>query len=126
MDERRMTAMPQFLLLLRDQGAPVFENLSPEEIQRVIEKYMQWGERLRAAGKMKGSEKLRDGEGRVLARSAKGAMNVTDGPYAETKEVVGGFYLVEAADYDEAARLCADSPHLDFGTIEIRAVEVLG
>jgi len=45
----------------------------------------------------------------------------TDGPYSETKEVLGGFYLIEAADYDEAVARTGDHPHLEHGgTIEIR------
>ena len=44
-----------------------------------------------------------------------------DGPYSATKEVLGGFYLIEAADYDEAVQLAMDHPHLQFGgTLEIR------
>ena len=53
-------------------------------------------------------------------------MTVTDGPYAEAKEVLGGFLVIEAADYDDAVRQCDGSPHLEFGTIEIRAIEQRG
>ena len=49
---------------------------------------------------------------------------VTDGPYSETKEVLGGYYLIEAANYDEAVRRCKDHPHLEHGgTIEVRQIE---
>ena len=50
----------------------------------------------------------------------------TDGPFVESKEIVGGFYLLTARDYDEALQLVADAPHLAFGSIEIRQVEMLG
>ena len=108
--------MPQFVLMLRDTGWNP-EDLSPEEIQAVIEKYNAWTRRMSGQG-----QKLRDNEGRVLKRNGS-SIAVTDGPYAESREVIGGFMIIEAADYDEAIRLCNDSPHFDFGTIEIRQIE---
>ena len=65
------------------------------------------------------------GEGRVLTRGADG-IDVKDGPYTETKEVVGGFYLIKAESFEHAARLCDDHPHHQFGSIEIRAIDTLG
>ena len=107
--------MPQFVLLLRDNGSfPT--DLSPQEIQAIIERYKAWGEKVRRLA----GEKLRDGEGRVMRKSG-----LTDGPFAEAKEVVGGFYIIEAKDYADAARKCQDCPHLDFGSIEIRQVEAV-
>ena len=52
-----------------------------------------------------------------------GSARVTDGPYAEAREVIGGVFIVEAKNYDEVVELSKDCPHLDFGTIEIREVE---
>ena len=47
-----------------------------------------------------------------------------DGPYSETKEVIGGYFAVRAADYDEAVKICEDCPHLEYaGTIEIREID---
>ncbi|MGN6185334.1 MAG: YciI family protein [Thermoanaerobaculia bacterium] len=109
--------MPQFVLLLHDSG-PFPADMSPNEIQSIIESYRSWMTRMNATG-----QKLRDGEGRVV-RGENGAMSVTDGPYAEAKEVLGGYMIVEAADYDAAVALCADSPHLGNGTIEIRQIEI--
>lgn len=48
-----------------------------------------------------------------------------DGPYAETKEVLGGYYLIEAPNYEEAVRRSLDHPHLSHGTIEVREIEVV-
>lgn len=108
--------MPQFVLMLRDSGA-FPENISAEEIQQILERYAAWSARLGATGR-----KLRDGEGRVMVRK-EGGVTVTDGPYAESREVIGGYFLVEADDYDAAARLAEDCPHLDFGSIEIRQID---
>jgi hypothetical protein len=108
--------MPQFMLMLRDRGA-FPENISAEEIQEIIERYRVWSERTGAKG-----QKLVDGEGRVMVRKESG-VTVTDGPFAEAKEVIGGYFVVDAPDYDAAAKLAGDCPHLDFGSIEIRQIE---
>jgi hypothetical protein len=116
--------MSQFLLALYDNPAD-WVTLSPEEIQKAIEKYRAWSEKLRASGKLAGSNKLRDQSGRVM-RGAGGRLRVTDGPFSETKEVLGGYFLIDAADYDEAVALCRDHPHLAYGgTIEVREIDQL-
>jgi hypothetical protein len=115
--------MPQFLILARDEPSQ-FTELSPEEMQRVIQKYVAWGDRITKAGKMGDHNKLRDGEGRVV-RGGGGKVSVTDGPFVETKEVVGGYWVVTAADFEEAVKLASDSPHLEVGSLEIRQIETL-
>ncbi len=109
--------MAKFVLVLRDSGWNP-EEMSPEEIQSVIGRYRAWSEKIRSNG----GQKLRDNEGRVLRRDA-ARISVTDGPYAEAKEILGGFMVIEAATYDEAQRLCEDSPHFDYGSIEIRQID---
>ena len=109
--------MPRFLLVLRD-GEWNPETMSPEEIQAVLSRYRTWVDRVKGDG-----QKLRDDEGRVLRRNGSGGIFVTDGPYAEGREVLGGFLVVEAQDYGAAVKLCEDSPHFQFGTIEIRQIE---
>ncbi|HYH10491.1 MAG TPA: YciI family protein [Thermoanaerobaculia bacterium] len=109
--------MPQFVLMLRDSGTfPT--DISPEEIQEIIERYRLWSEKLGISG-----QKLRDNEGRVVVRNDSG-VTITDGPYAEAKEVIGGYFLVDADDYDAALKMVEDCPHLDFGSIEIRQIEL--
>jgi hypothetical protein len=113
--------MPKYLMLARSNDQ-AWKGISAEEAQRIVRQYVDWSNRMREAGRLAGSNKLKDGEGRVLSGNG-GQMSVKDGPYSETKEVVGGYWLVEAADFDEAVKLAKDSPHLRFGTIEIRAIE---
>ena len=48
-----------------------------------------------------------------------------DGPFPETKEIIGGYFVIEAVDYDEAVELAKSCPHIDFGRIEIRQVDVM-
>ena len=91
--------MAKYLIIARGTGIP--STLSPQEVQKVIQKYMSWNANLRKDGRMLHSEKLRAGEGRVL-RGQGGKMVVTDGPYAESKEVVGGFAVFELDSLDEA------------------------
>ena len=116
--------MPKYMLLLHDDPS-IFATLSPAEIQKVIEKYMSWGKRLREAGIITESAKLTDEPGRVV-RGRGAEMRVTDGPYSETKEVLGGYYTILADSYQQAAERAADCPHLEYGgTIEIRQVDAV-
>ncbi len=52
-------------------------------------------------------------------------MRITDGPYAETKDVVAGYYLIQAESYEDAVECSEDCPHLEFGTIEVRRIHVV-
>src|SRR5262249_17619242 len=107
--------MPQFMLLLYDDPSE-WQKASPEDMQKAIEKYPAWTQKPFT----KDSKRLGDDFGRVI-RSQGGRPRAADGPYSETKEILGGFYLIEAADYDEAVRLTMDHPHLEYGgTIEVR------
>ena len=115
--------MPKYMLLLHDDPGG-FSSLSPEEMQRAIEKYIAWGDRLRAEGVILDGNKLSDQPGKVVRRT-EGRVRTTDGPHTESKEVLGGYYVIEAAGYDEAVRRVEDCPHLDFGSIEVREIDVV-
>jgi hypothetical protein len=117
--------MAKYMLLLHDDPSS-FATMSPEQIQKVIEKYMTWGSRLRQAGVLSANNKLTDEPGKVM-RAKGGSVRVTDGPYSETKEILGGYYVVEADSYDRAMDLARDCPHLEYGgTIEVREVDNMG
>jgi hypothetical protein len=94
------------------------EGSSEADRQAVNEEWFAYTMWLREKGWMRAGEAL------DLSRTAKTvrASGVTDGPFAETKEALGGFYLVEAADLDEALRLAAACPGAKFGSIEVRPV----
>ncbi|HZT29690.1 MAG TPA: YciI family protein [Bryobacteraceae bacterium] len=109
--------MPHYMLLLYDNPAN-WQNLSPEEMQQALEKYMAWTQKPFRVD----SKRLAPDVGRVI-RSQGGQPRATDGPYSETKEVLGGYYTIEAANYDEAVQRTLDHPHLEYGgTIEVRQV----
>ena len=116
--------MPQYMLLLHDAGT-MPPDLSPEDMQAIIQRYIDWRTKAAANGRKVEGHKLRDGEGRLL-RGKVGAPMITDGPYAEAKEIIGGLFMIEARDYNEAVKLASDCPHLELGTIEIREVEPTG
>jgi hypothetical protein len=76
-----------------------------------------------SAGKIRGGERLRPSTSATTVRMSNGSRLLSDGPYAETKEQLGGFYLVEATDLDDAVDLASKMPHLaDGGTVEIRPI----
>jgi hypothetical protein len=108
--------MPQYMLLLYDDPSG-WMKLSPEEMQRATEKYMAWTKKPFT----RDSKRLAQDAGRVI-RSQGGKPKATDGPYSETKEILGGYYTIEAANYDEAVKLALDHPHLEHGTVELRQV----
>lgn len=112
--------MPKYLLLLRGPTEPL-KDLSPDEIQAIIQKYKAWTEKLKKAGHFVGAEKLSD-DGRVLRRSGT-RMASKDGPYIESKEVIGGFFIIEAKTYVQAVELVRDCPNLEWGPVEVREIE---
>jgi hypothetical protein len=116
--------MENYILLLHESTTPS-KALSPDEMQAIIAKYKAWGQRLAEAGRLTGSNKLERGSGRMV-RGKAGDVRISDGPFTETKDVIGGYFMVKAENYDAAVDLCRDCPHLEFGgAIEVRRVEVV-
>ena len=111
--------MPQYVILLRDDGES-WKKLSPEEMQKKVEKYLAWRNKPFVVG---GAGLVRD-TGRIIRAKGGDGVSVTEGPFSESAEVMGGFYTIEAADYDEAVKLSLDIPHIGLGTMEIRQVMV--
>jgi hypothetical protein len=95
---------------------------SPEQQKQVTEAYNVFTKALVDAGAMRGGEALQDGKTATTVRFHNGNKVVTDGPFAETKEEFGGFYLIEAADLDEAIAWAAKCPGAQWGSIEVRPV----
>jgi hypothetical protein len=116
--------MPQFMLISHHSTEmPEGFEITPEMIQGIIQKYNDWMAKLTQSGHLVSLNKLKDDLGRNLTGFGDKQV-VTDGPYAETKEVVGGYWIITAADYDEAVRIASDCPTLEFGgRIEVREVE---
>jgi len=95
---------------------------SADQIKQVTEAYNAYTKALVDAGAMRGGEALQDGKTATTVRFNNGNKVVTDGPFAETKEEFGGFYLIEAADLDEAIAWAAKCPGAQWGSIEVRPI----
>ncbi len=96
----------------------VASNASPEQMQANMGKWMAWIDKLNKDNRYVSGEPLFPG-GKLIT----GRKSVTDGPFTEGKEIVGGFFIVNAKDYDEAVALCDDYPDYDLGgKIQVRQV----
>jgi hypothetical protein len=111
----RVTMQHEYLVLSRGQWD---ERAPRHEVQGAINRFYAWYERHVAAGRMKPGSRLGSHGKRVSKEST------TDGPFAETKELVGGYWFIVAASLEEAAALAAENPCLAFGlTLEIRPLD---
>jgi hypothetical protein len=109
---------PEYMLLFR--GTDWSKGLSPEQMQKVAGEWMAWFERLTAQGKVTAGSPL-EKEGRIV--SGKDGHVVADGPFAESKEAIGGYFLLKVDDLDEAVAIAQECPGLAYGVrIEVRAV----
>ena len=95
---------------------------TPEEDAQVMAKYNAFSAEAMTADVMRGGEALHEAKTATSVRVRDGKTLVTDGPFAETKEEFGGFYLIEAADLDEAIKWAAKIPGAARGTVEVRPV----
>jgi hypothetical protein len=102
--------MTQYMLLLHQ--APNYNmDLPREKMMEMTQRYMAWAGELRQKGKMVGGEKLSASGGRHI-RMKDGKPVASDGPYAEAKDVIGGYFVLEARDLAEAEAIARECPHL--------------
>jgi hypothetical protein len=113
--------MSQFMFVFRGGGYATPSLVSPSELQQHLAKWNAWTEGLLASGKLVAAQAL---EHPASGKTVRGRDRVvTDGPYAESKDLVSGTLVVEAASLDEAAELARGCPILEFdGTVEVRPV----
>ena len=110
------TATSEFLVISRGQWD---RDKSPAEIQQAIDAFYSWKDKLVAEGKMKAGQRLAT-QAKIVSKSG-----VLDGPFAETKEVIGGYWFFIASSLEEAAKLAAQNPCMACGlTYEIRPIEL--
>jgi hypothetical protein len=107
---------PDYLLLSRGRWDPA---KSPEEIQSAIDRFYAWYDQLLAEGTFKPGQRLATG-GKLVARTG-----ITDGPFAEAREVIGGYWFIVAGSLEEAAHIAAMNPCMECGlSYEVRPIEL--
>jgi hypothetical protein len=108
------------MLLFRNTGPETHAHLSPKERAQMAQRWNDWYDGLAAIGKVEHGRPL-SLDGRVVS-GARG-LRVTDGPYAEAKEVIGGYFFLNVSDLDEATAIARQCPGLPLGlTVEVRPV----
>jgi hypothetical protein len=113
------TTTSEYMLLFR--GMHWDKNLSPQEIQNVMSRWIAWFDRLTQEGKAKAGQPLTE-KGKII--SGKKGQKVVDGPFAESKESIAGYILLQAATLDEAVKIAKECPGLDYGiSVEVRLVD---
>jgi hypothetical protein len=111
--------VPKYLFLMH-QRLGANDELSPDEMQEIVAKHREWARGLKESGAYRASDLLAK-DGRTLRRPGQ-QLQISDGPYVESKEIIVGFYLIEASDYDHAVELAAECPGIGLGTLEIREI----
>ena len=111
----------RYLLLIgsNDKHAPA---PTPAQSQATLQAFMQFTEEIHKAGKAVASERLRPEDQATRVRVKAGHRQVTDGPFAETKEGLGGFYLIECASKDEALEWAKKVPIGENGFVDVRPI----
>jgi hypothetical protein len=110
--------MGKFMLLLHGDEEP---HRSPAEMQAIVEEYVTWARKLRAENRMLDGNELKAG-GKIL-RGIGADARVLDGPFTETKEEIGGYFLIEARDESEAIEISRECPGLRRGgAVELREI----
>lgn len=107
-------------LLAIYENEKAFEALPPAELEQVMGEYFAFSDSLEKSGALRGGEALQPTATATTVRLRDGKRLVTDGPFAETREQLGGFYLVEARDLDEAVAIASRIPGARTGCVEIR------
>jgi len=111
--------MSEFTYLFRGRNT----SASPEEMQKHMEKWVAWFKELGAKGYLKDPGHPLEGDGKVVSGKQK---IVNDGPYAEAKDVIGGYIVIEARDLAQAAEISKGCPILEVGgSVEVRPIQKL-
>jgi hypothetical protein len=111
--------MPQYMLLIY---GPADRSPSPEEMAAEMPRWNAYTEDLQNAGVMKAGDALHPSESATTVRVRDGETLITDGPFAETKETLGGYYLIDVPDLDAALKYAAKMPNIAYGSVEVRPV----
>jgi hypothetical protein len=116
-----MEAQMKYMLLIYDEEK-AWGKMSESERQQIYGEYGQLTEQVKSTGQYIGGSQLHPTSAATSVRVRNGKRLLTDGPFAETREQLGGYYLVDARDLDEAIGIASRIPSARLGTIEVRPV----
>jgi len=112
--------MEYLILIYSDERA--WNALSDQQVAEIYAAYGRYTQDLKSAGVLRGGAELKPVATATTVRVRDGKILTTDGPFAETKEQLGGYYLVEAKDLNEAIQIAAKIPSSRHGSIEVRPI----
>jgi hypothetical protein len=112
----------KYLCLIYQQEEEI-DALPESEYDAIVDEVLAYREELRKSGHYITSGPLQPARTAITIRVRNGKLSITDGPFAETREQLGGFYLIEAADLNDAIRVASKMPPARLGSIEIRAIK---
>src|SRR5439155_8629487 len=116
----------KFMLLIYNDDAVIDEMHASGQFDPMMRECLTHADELRRKGKLLDSQMLESADTARSVRVRNGRMTAMDGPFAEAKEVLGGFNLIEAEDMDEAVRIASHFPWVQTGCVEIRPVRDIG
>jgi hypothetical protein len=99
-----------------------FTQTPKPEMDQIMSEYRAFGESIKKSGHFVAGHQLHSTDSATTIRSRNGKTSTTDGPFAETKEQLGGFYLIEAKDLNDAVQVASRIPSVRFGSIEVRPI----
>jgi hypothetical protein len=109
----------QYILLIYDNGK---NQLPPDEVGKIIQDYGAFTQGVIKSGNFKAADRLQSASTATTVRVRDGKTLRVDGPFAETKEQLGGFYMIEAENLDQAVAISARVPSARYGAIEVRPI----
>ena len=100
----------------------VMEQMPEEDAAKHFQEYAEFTRSIKSSGHFIGANRLKPADTAVTVRARKGKFSTTDGPFAETREQIGGYYVVEAKDLNEAIQTASRIPGARFGCVEVRPI----
>jgi hypothetical protein len=111
----------KYLCLIYDSEQS-WEKFPADAQQKLMGEYREFTESIKETGQYVGGNQLRSTQTATVVRSRNGKLSTTDGPYAETKEQLGGYYLIDAKDLNDAIKVASRIPSARSGAIEVRPI----
>jgi hypothetical protein len=115
--------MPQYILLINE---PAEGGLPPSEQEAQLQRWGAYSQSLAESGAMVGGDRLRPADTATTLRVRDGETVLSDGPFAETKEVLGGYYIIDVPSLDDAIKWAGRMPHVSYGSVEVRPIWPMG